>query len=404
MINSIRSEAVPANFIGPLALLFLVEFVRGAFLISYLPSYAVNILHFSVTTVGLAVTFHYLADTAVKCIFGYLLDRYPLRKIVRLGLSLSFIGLFSFLFIHHSWALIVSSTIFGIGISPVWLVCLSRVKEENRGAQMGLLYSFWLAGMGLGPVILNFFMDSSYAASYWFLVILWLVGWAASLTISNESTVQIDTIPLHRQWTMLKDKVKAIRLLLPGMVLQTMGASMLVPILPLFATKHLGLTNSQYSYVLLIGGACAVIGLIPLGKLLDKSGMKWFLVAGFGIFAISLYELTLTYSLKMAILWSIVLGISYSAVLPAWNTLLSYYVPENHEGLGWGIFSSVEGIGVIIGPILGGWFTDQFSDTVTVWISAGLFALISIFYLVFPSQILFKDSRTKEAEDRIYPI
>ncbi|WP_342672474.1 hypothetical protein [Paenibacillus tianmuensis] len=36
------------------------------------------------------------------------------------------------------------------------------------------------------------------------------------------------------------------------------------------------------------------------------------------------------------------------------------YVPKNQQGLGWGLFSSVEGIGVAIGPVIGGWLATTF--------------------------------------------
>ncbi|SCW82621.1 hypothetical protein SAMN04487970_105833 [Paenibacillus tianmuensis] len=79
----------------PLALiLFLVEFVRGAYLVSFLPTYATGIL-------GLTVA-------------------------------------------------VISAAVFGIGVSPVWLVCLSKIKEENRASQMGILYTIWLVRLGSG--------------------------------------------------------------------------------------------------------------------------------------------------------------------------------------------------------------------------------------------------------------
>ena len=49
-----------------LLLLFLIEFVRAAFLMSYLPAYGVTKLGFSVSMVGVAVTAHDAADTLLK--------------------------------------------------------------------------------------------------------------------------------------------------------------------------------------------------------------------------------------------------------------------------------------------------------------------------------------------------
>lgn len=68
------------------AILFLVEFVRGAFLISFLPAYGVHRLGLSTAGVGIAVSVHYVTDTLIKCGAGYLLDRFSLRLIARSGL------------------------------------------------------------------------------------------------------------------------------------------------------------------------------------------------------------------------------------------------------------------------------------------------------------------------------
>ncbi|MCZ8512232.1 MFS transporter [Paenibacillus filicis] len=367
--------------------LFLVEFVRGAFLVSFLPTYAVNALGISVATVGVAVSVHYITDTLIKCCAGYLLDRFSLRLIVQTGLLISFAGLLLMPYAYHLGILIGAAALFGVGISPIWLVCLSKVKPENRAANMGLLYTCWLSGIGAGPVIINFVIDKSYTLSFRIMIGLWIAAWFMSLFISNVRESAPAAIPLRKQISLLWERLTTMKPLLPGMILQTAAAGMLVPVLPGFASKYLGLPYSQYSYVLMAGGAFTVLFLVPMGKLADRFGRKWFLIIGFAAFAMTLYGLTLAYTLWQAILIAAVLGFSYSAVLPAWNALLAQYVPENQQGMGWGLFSSVEGIGVMIGPVLGGWIAALLNERVVLWVSAALLALLAIYYLlVFPGK------------------
>ncbi|NOV03697.1 MFS transporter [Paenibacillus planticolens] len=362
--------------------MFIVEFVRGAYLVSYLPTYAVNVLGFSVATVGTAVSIHYVTDTIIKCYAGYLLDHFPLRLIVQLGLLISFGGLLLMQYSQQFWLLIAASALFGVGISPIWLVCLSKVKPENRAAHMGVLYTCWLCGIGAGPVVINFVIDKSYLLSFRIMLVLWGLGWVLSLFISNVKESEPISIPLKRQISMLWDRLRSMKQLLPGMIIQTAAAGMLVPILPNFASKYLGLQFSQYSYVLIAGGVFTVIFLIPMGKLSDRWGRRWFLILGFFAFAITLYGLTFASVLWQAVLLAAILGFSYAAVLPAWNALLAQHVPENQQGMGWGLFSSIEGIGVIVGPILGGWIADMFNERAAVWVSAGLLGSIALYYLI----------------------
>lgn len=374
-------------------LLFFIEFVRGGFLIAFLPVFAVKELGFSLSIVGIAVTAHYVADTTLKGYIGYLLDRFSAKWIVSLGLIISFLALFSVPYIHHAWALIAVSALYGIGVSPVWIVSFSRVKEGNRATQMGMLYSFWLAGAGLGPVAINFILDQSYRSPLWLMLGFWLIAWILSLGISDIKSPSVGVVPFKKQYRLLWQRLKEMKPLLPGMILQTMSASMLIPILPSFATNQLGLTYSEYSYVLIAGGACAIGSLIPMGRWSDSHGKKGFLVIGFGMLALGLYLLPLSTSLMTSVILAAVLGISYAAVLPAWNALLSSQVPASQQGLGWGIFASIEGIGVMIGPVLGGWMADLYNENITVLFSASALGVIAIFYLFFPIHRLAGDAR-----------
>ncbi|MCM3291128.1 MFS transporter [Paenibacillus sp. MER 180] len=368
-------------------ILFFVEFVRGAALVSFIPIYGQNILYISLAIIGAATTAHYLTDTLLKTAIGYLLDRFPARLIINIGLLISLTGIALFHYGNIPWVFILAAALYGVGISPVWIVCLTKVKEDQRAAQMGFLYMIWLVGMGAGPVVLNLILDYKPAFSYWLLVALSTVAWLLSFFVAGGKQAERISVPFREQWEALREKLKAIKPLLPGMILQTLGASMLVPILPTFVAESLSFTeHREYSLLLLLGGGCTVLGLVPMGKWSDKSSRKPFLVIGFGIFALTLASLSLHPSKLMAYGLAVVLGLSYSAVLPAWNALLALYVPPGQKGLGWSLLSTVEGIGVLIGPVLGGFIASATSASMVVWISAALFGIVSIVYLLFPSR------------------
>ncbi|NEN82983.1 MFS transporter [Paenibacillus elgii] len=384
MDQVLRKIAMDKDVLPLAFILFLVEFVRGAYLVSFLPTYATGILGLSVAVVGAAVSVHYVSDTAIKCLAGYLLDRFSLRLILHSGLFVSLLGLLAMYYFHQAWVLIAAAAVFGIGVSPVWLVCLSKIKEENRASQMGILYTIWLVGLGSGPVVINFLIDKGYRLSFWLMVGLWALGWVLALRLKNEVSSKQNYIPLKRQAELLWERMKTMKPLLPGMILQTAAAGMLVPILPSFAANTLGVSHSGYSLILMAGGALTVLFLIPMGKWSDRLGRKWFLIFGFAAMAAALFLLTRVTTLSAAVLIAAVLGFAYSAVLPAWNALLADYVPKNQQGLGWGLFSSVEGIGVAIGPVIGGWLAAAFHESAAVLTSAALLGGIALFYCFVP--------------------
>jgi len=386
-VKKIRALGMGRDIVLLAVILFFVEFVRGAALVSFIPIYGQNILYISLAIIGAATTAHYLTDTLLKTAIGYLLDRFPARLIINIGLLISLTGIALFHYGNIPWVFILACALYGVGISPVWIVCLTKVKEDQRAAQMGFLYMIWLVGMGAGPVVLNLILDYKPAISYWLLVALSTVAWLLSFFVAGGKQSERISVPFREQWEALREKLKAIKPLLPGMILQTLGASMLVPILPTFVAESLSFTeHREYSLLLLLGGGCTVLGLVPMGKWSDKSSRKPFLVIGFGIFALTLASLSLHPSKLMAYGLAVVLGLSYSAVLPAWNALLALYVPPGQKGLGWSLLSTVEGIGVLIGPVLGGFIASATSASMVVWISAALFGIVSIVYLLFPSR------------------
>ncbi|TJY40778.1 MFS transporter [Cohnella pontilimi] len=370
-----------------IVILFLVEFVRGAALISFLSIYGHKALGLNLDVIGAAITAAYLTDTALKLAIGYLLDKLSVRTVVNGGLLCSLAGIAVLGYAQTPWLFITAAAVYGIGISPIWIVCLTRIKEESRGVQMGFLYTIWLVGMGSGPVVINFILDYSYSWAYWTLLGISIAAWVLSFLLVSVREMHIDRVPFREQLSILGSRLREMKVLLPGMVLQTLGAGMLLPILPTFASHSLGMTPSQYSLLLTVGGAFTVIGLIPMGRLADRLGKKWFLVVGFLIFGIVLYSMTRQPSIGLALVCALILGLSYAAVLPAWNALLAAYVPAGQQGLGWGVFSTVEGVGGMIGPYLGGMLATQFSESWVVRVAGTLFVLISLFYVFFPFRL-----------------
>jgi len=382
-----------------LTILYLIEFVRGAALISFLPIYGDKALGLNLDVIGAAITAHYLTDTGLKLAIGYLLDRLSVRTVISVGALCSLIGIAAMQFADIPWVFITAAALYGIGISPVWIVCLTKINEDQRATQMGFLYTIWLVGMGSGPVVINLLLDYDLAVSYWVMVGVSLAAWLLSLMIKGGRNVHIDVVPFRKQLSILGKRLREMKPLLPGMVLQTLGAGMLLPILPSFAVNALDMTATHYSILLMIGGGCTVIGLIPMGKLSDMFGKKWFLIVGFLAFGLVLFALTLHPPLGLALFWAFVLGVSYSAVLPAWNALLAAYVPPGQQGLGWGVFSTVEGIGGMIGPVVGGLIATRYSEASVIGIAGVLFIVISVFYVFFPFRLFRGEASPAAAKE-----
>ncbi|MGG1941663.1 MFS transporter [Paenibacillus polymyxa] len=369
--------------------LFCTEFVRSAFLFSFLPNFAVNESGQTVALVGLAVSLHYTADTLIKCVAGYLLDRFSLRWLLPTTFVLMLSGLAVVFFSPYAWGLVVGSVMLGIGASPIWLICLEKIRLTERAAQIGAIYTVWLACIGLGPVTINLTFDYGFEPAFRLMVALLAVGCIASFGINRTTSLHLQNVSFAEQAAGLRRRLVQLKWLLPGMVLQMTAAGLLLPILPGFAADHLGLSQPQYSLMLILGGAGAMLFLVPMGKLADRWGHKQMLFAGFVSLTVVLALLIVSMPPPaLTMLFAFMLGLSYSAVLPAWNAVLSYLVPEDQKGTWWGVLSGIEGLGIMIGPVIGGWLASQYTNTAAISLSAALLAVLALFYLILPQNKL----------------
>lgn len=374
-----------------LVILFLAEFTRGAFSLTFLPVYAVKHLEISIATIGLVVSAHYLIETIFKGIAGMLFDRHG-RIIVITGLLAALTGILGLIYTQNTFLLISSAAVFGLGISPLWLAIIrlvAPVDMPGRASRMGLIFAFWLGGMGSGPVLINFAISYSYNLA----VIILLVLFVSAVLVSFWALPRPPATGHRSANASLLSEMKRLaglpavtRILLPGMFLQTLAASLLLPILPIYADEVLGLSHNQYALLLTSGGAAALLFLYPMGKLVDRMSLKILLTTGFALSAFFLFTLTLSSNLYYLFLFAALVGVSYALVLPAWNALLARVISTEMQATGWGIFGTIEGLGIGTGPALGGTIAGLLGPQGTIYCSSLILTAMALFYLLYPME------------------
>jgi MFS family permease len=377
-----------------LLILWLTEFVKGAFLLSFLPAYGVERLGFGVWVTGLAISAHYLTDTIFKVCLGWLLDKLPVRPILTGGLVLGLLSLYVMDKAASAAVLIAGATLYGFGVSAVWLILFKRVtaRKEERGTLMGLIFTVWLVGFGLGAVSINFLMGIGYETAFSAMFAVWALSAVLSLWIpvGIHETLGERTEPADFVRSIVK-QVKTVRLLVPGMLLQTMSAGFLVPVVKLIAQRHFGLSSQEYGLMLVFAGVVVIVSLVPSGRLSDRFGPKLFLMSGFLLAGFSLGMVSAFWkSAWFHAGWAVygvaaLLGLAYALILPSWNAVLARALPQHgNHGTGWGVFASLEGIGATVGPAVGGWAARWFGLLGPVYAAVAVFFFMAAFYFYYP--------------------
>jgi MFS family permease len=401
-----RKKLLNPTFASLWLIMFLVEFVKGALIVSILPVYMGDVLKLSAFAIGLSFSMQYIGDNLFRSPAGWLIERIGFRRTMSLGLFITLGAVAMIAFLPSMGFLVLGCALLGIGTAPLWpcvLMGITAVTEENNNfaTAMGVIQISSLGGTGLGPVLINFFLNDSYQPIFWFLlgclalvllVSLMLPGKSGGSTAAGTAKAAVPghspSAKIGGMWRQLRASIHHIRthlhvspLLYPALFLQSFAVGLLTPVITLYVRTELGLSPETFSAMLVIGGGITVLGLIPVGKLVDKMGTRWFLHIGFALAALSIGLFAMTR--EVALVWSfvILIGCSYALILPTWNTMIAQMIPSGEKGAIWGLFLTIQGSGMVVGPIISGKMWDLLGPAAPFLASAVTMALLFFLHL-----------------------
>ncbi|SDM93258.1 Predicted arabinose efflux permease, MFS family [Paenibacillus sp. yr247] len=367
-----------------LIIMFVVEFVKGALLLTILPVYMKTTLGASAFIIGWTLAAQYIGDNVLRTPVGWIIDKLGYRTTMLTGVLMAFVSVILIATTSQYIWMIIGCALLGFGTAPLWPCVITGTTEvageEGKATIMSVVYMAWLSGVGLGPVAINFFVgESNYRSAFRLLIGCMTVVVLVALmlprkhdAVSMEGEDKMKKAVVHSRASAslmqrvstylseVRSSMTVSPLLFPAMFAQTFALGILTPILTLYAKEVLKLSSFQYSMFLIAGGAVTVIFLVPMGKFVDRLGIRPFLIVGFMLSAAAL--LLFTFAKSMALLYVLVavLGVGYAFIIPSWNALIASAIPPEKRGAVWGFFLTIEGLGMIIGPIVSGKLWDVY--------------------------------------------
>ncbi|NKN67744.1 MFS transporter [Staphylococcus haemolyticus] len=384
--SSLSNKGISKNFKIMLVILFLMEFARGMYVLSYV-NYLPTVTSIAVAVTSAALSIHFISDAATNFVIGFLLKKFGTKLVLTLGFLLAFISLFLVIwFPTNPIVIILSAIMLGIAVSPIWVIMLSSVEEAQRGKQMGYVYFAWLLGLLVGWAFMNVLVKLHPTRFAFMMSLVVVIAWVLYYFVDIKLT-NYNTKPVSEQLGQIVDVMKRHLVLFPGILLQGASISALLPILPTYATKVVGVSTIEYTIAIAIGGAGCAFSMLFLSKIIDKNS-KGFMYAviftGFILFTAFIFGLSLVTNILIVWIVAIFIGLMYGILLPAWNTFMAGQIDPAEQEETWGVFNSVQGFGSMIGPLFGGLIA-QFSNGLnnTFYFSAAIFLVLAIFYGVY---------------------
>ncbi|ART75671.1 MFS transporter [Sutcliffiella horikoshii] len=175
------------------------------------------------------------------------------------------------------------------------------------------------------------------------------------------------------------------------------GIGLVIPILPFYIDKFgadartLGLLVAVFAFMQFL--------LAPVwGRLSDKIGRKPLITIGLFGFAIAEFIFAYASGLWMLFLSRILAGTFGSALMPTAMAYVSDVTSSEKRGQGMGIMGAAMGLGIVVGPGLGGWLAEY--DLSLPFLVAGVAATIAgILSVIILPESYPKHSRETDAQD-----
>lgn len=374
------------SFVIMLIILFLMEFARGMYTLSYI-NYLPTVTSISVAVTSAALSIHFIADASTNFVIGFLLKKWGAKLVLTAGFSLAFISLFLVIWVPANPIIIILSAIMlGIAVSPIWVIMLSSVEENKRGKQMGYVYFAWLSGLLVGWAFMNVLVKLHPTRFAFMMSLVVIVAWVMYYFVNIQLT-NYNTKPVKEQIGQIINVMKRHLVLFPGILLQGAAVSALVPILPTYATKVVKVTTIEYTVAIVIGGLACAFSMLFLSKMIDNNSRNFMysiIIFGFVLYTAFIFWLSLVTNIMIVWLIALFIGLMYGLLLPAWNTFMAGQINPEEQEETWGVFNSVQGFGSMIGPLFGGLIT-QFTNSLNnaFYFSAIVFLFLAFFYGTF---------------------
>ncbi len=345
-----------------LATIILMELAHGIELIALFPLYLSSTMREGADTIGLTLSTYLVADILTRTPAGWGADRIGRKPLLLIGILLSALPLLLMPRVDSPALFLALNVVNGIGAGCIWPAIYAAVADaygrERYGLVLGIINMVMLGGIAMGPIAGGLMLSRvPYGTAF---VICFVIAALAFVLVAafvraqstpRDAAARSDAKP----WRILAQQMNAtlVRLLAIGLLL-TLAIGMMLPLISLFGRDVLRVSSDTFALILLPPGILTAVLIIPAGHWADRRGRHTPLIIGQILIAIPFAGAPLSINPIIVSAGATLAGVGYALLVPAWNALVMDWIPENARGLFLGAVATGQGIGLAVGPSVGG--------------------------------------------------
>lgn len=385
-----KERLVTPSYCCILAANFLLYF--GFWLLTpVLPFYLSEIFNASNATIGIVLSCYTISSLCIRPFSGYFLDtfaRKPLYLLAYFIFTLIFAG---YMIAGLLTLFIIFRIVHGISFGMVTVggntVVIDIMPSSRRGEGLGYYGLANNLAMSIGPMF-GLFLHSggaSYTTIFSYSLGSCILGFIAATLVKTpyKPPVKREPISLDR-FILLKGLPAGFSLLL-----LSIPYGMTTNYVAMYA-KQIGLTTETGFFFTLMAVGMAISRLFS-GRLVDKGMITQVISAGLYLVCLCYFGLTAcgwlidwnsTFTTIQFFLISLLLGIGFGTMFPAYNTLFVNLAPNSQRGTATSTYLTSWDVGLGIGMLSGGYIAEIASFRIA-YLFGAILTVVSLFYFRF---------------------
>lgn len=344
-------------------------------LLPAIPLYVTDILRGSATDVGMLTTVASLSALVARLVGGWGCDRWGRRLAQVAALVLFTLATFGYHLARSIGAMQWIRLLYGIPLGVITSVAVTvtsdLVPEARRGEGIGNQTIVGTAALMIFPLLAFPVLDrAGYGGLFWLAGGLCIVSlgaaWAVRYLPVRDATVRFGLSG------MVEKRVAGLAWM-EWLVALGYGGS--ISFISLWA-EQIGVANPGSFFALYAVGI--IIVRIVVGRLYDRRGPTLPLVGGLVLLAAGYLALASTTAAIGYYVGAAVFGAGIGAVLPSLTTMAVSMVPPARRGAAGATALAGFDIGMVIGPLLGGWLASLVGGYRGLFVAAALFTVAPV--------------------------